>query len=98
MLAVEAGAGLGLPCSAALPDLALASKTGLEAALLNKFLASTVHQRGWENTNTKKPASWNHMFFIAMPEPTWCIFIIQMCILAVLCYDIKKNPTTIDNM
>lgn len=74
MLAVEAGAGLGLPCSVALPDLALATKKGLEAALLNKFLASTVHQRGRKNTNTKKPASWNHMFFIAMSEPTWCIF------------------------
>lgn len=46
MLAIDAGAGLRLPSSSALPALALALKMGLEAALLNKLLASAVLQRG----------------------------------------------------
>lgn len=46
MLAIDAGAGLGLPNSTALPTLALALEMGLEAALLNKFMASAELQRG----------------------------------------------------
>lgn len=49
MLHIDAGAGLGLPSLTALP--ALAMKMGLEAAMLNKFLALAVFQRGQKNTN-----------------------------------------------
>lgn len=42
--AAEAGAELGLPSCNALPALALALEMVLEAALLNKFLASTTVQ------------------------------------------------------
>lgn len=42
--AAEAGAELGLPSCNALPALALALGMVLEAALLNKFLASTTVQ------------------------------------------------------
>lgn len=53
MLAIDFGAGLGLPSSTALPALALALEMGLEAALLNKFLASAVLQRGRKKKTTK---------------------------------------------
>lgn len=52
MLAIDAGAGLELPSSTVLPALALALGMGLEAALLNKFLASVMLQK--EITQNKK--------------------------------------------
>lgn len=45
MLAIDAGAELGLPSATALPAMDLAMEMSLEAALLNKFLASAVLQR-----------------------------------------------------
>lgn len=52
MLAIDAGAGLGVPSSTALPALALALKMGLEASLLNKFLALAVLQSQKEKKTT----------------------------------------------
>lgn len=57
MSAIDAGAGTCLPSSTALPALALALEMGLEAALLNKFLASAVLQRGRGGKKTNKPGS-----------------------------------------
>lgn len=66
MLAVEAGAALGLPSCNALPALALALEMGLEASLLNKFLASVVIQIEREEKQQthiygKTTGTWNHM-------------------------------------
>lgn len=53
--AAEAGAELGLLSCNALPALALAQEMVLEAALLNKFLASTAFQIEREKTtNTSR--------------------------------------------
>lgn len=81
MLAIDAGAGLELPSSTFLPALALALGMGLEAALLNKFLASVMLQKEITQ-NKKKPqktGSWNQMLwhtadiasFIAMSDLAW---------------------------
>lgn len=78
MLAIDAGAQRGLPSSTALPALALALELGLEAAVLNKFLASLVLQRGrgrgggWGTTDSWNQMLWHKVdiaFFIAMSEP-----------------------------
>lgn len=53
MLAIHAEAVLGLPSSTALPALALALETGLEAALLSKFLARALLQRGKKKKTTE---------------------------------------------
>lgn len=54
METIDAGAGLGLPSSTALPTLTLALEIGLEAALLNKFLATAALQRGRKKTSPQK--------------------------------------------
>lgn len=60
---------------------------GLEAALLNKFLASVVLQTG----HTQTAGSWHHMFWhkvdtvfsTDMSEPAWHICVIKVLILAI---------------
>lgn len=80
VLAIDAGAERALPSSTALPALALALQLGLEAAVLNKFLASLVLQRGrgrgggggWGTTDSWNQMLWHKVdiaFFIAMSEP-----------------------------
>lgn len=53
VLAVDGGAGLGLPSPAAVPASALALESGLEASLLNKFMTSVMFERGEEKQTEK---------------------------------------------
>lgn len=46
LLAIAAGAEVGLPSPAALPAVALALEVGLEAAMLYKFMASVGAPKG----------------------------------------------------
>lgn len=90
MLAVEAGAALGLPSCNALPALALALEMGLEASLLNKFLASVVIQIEREKNN--KHTSTEKQLALG----TICLGIRQELLIRQICLNLHGEITVLE--
>lgn len=75
-LVIDAGVVLGLPSPSLVPALTLALEMGLEAAMLNKFLASGVLQRGRgikQNKKKKNTCSYKKTGYYKDVDSKWTV-------------------------